>query len=409
MSKKKIVLLICIFIPIVGLIVGWELFTHAVTGRVSDADYSEGNPAYYRREKYYDWKVTAPDKIDSLSNDMGFDLRSKDVSAYSANDYKDYLGCVCFNTSTIWSADIEDILNPNNVMELGKNPGLGIRKIHEEGLTGKNVSIAIIDQGLNLDHEEYSANILGYELLHYTGDAALHGSAVTSIAVGKSCGVAPSANVYYIASTFGKFTPFGYKYNLQYMADCIDRVIAINDLLPEENKIRVISISQGFDNDDEGRMVIDAIERANKKGIFVLTTTPQFNYGFSIMGLGREFEANPDDIDSYIPGSWLEDSFYSDNFWLSPETTLAIPMDSRTYASFQTTDEYEFCAQGGYSWSVPWLAGLYALCVEKKPSITPDEFIHKAFETGTIKEIEHEGKVYRLGTIINPQKLIASL
>ncbi len=408
MSKRKRILLICILILIVCPIFGWELFTHAVTGRVSDADYSEGKPAYYRREKYTDWKITEPDKIDSLSNDMGFDIRNKDISAYSVNDYKDYLGSVCFNSSTIWSADIEDVLNPDNVMELGKNPGLGIRKIHEEGLTGKGVNIAIIDQGLNLDHEEYNSNILGYELLHYIGDAALHGSAVTSIAVGKSCGVAPSANVYYIASTFGKFTPIGYKYNLKYMADSIDRVIAINELLPEENTIRVISISQGFGNDD-GRDVIDAIERAKKKGIFVLTTTPQFNYGFSIMGLGREFGADPDDIDSYIPGSWLEDSFYSDNFWLSPETTLAIPMDSRTYASFLTTDEYEFCAQGGYSWSVPWLAGLYALCAEKKPSITPDEFIQKAFETGTIKEIEHEGKIYRLGTIVNPENLINSL
>ena len=160
MPKRKRILLICILILIVCPIFGWELFTHAVTGRVSDADYSEGKPSYYRREKYTDWEITAPDKIDSLSNDMGFDIRNKDISAYSVNDYKDYLGSVCFNSSTIWSADIEEVLNPDNVMELGKNPGLGIRKIHEEGLTGKGVNIAIIDQGLNLDHEEYNSNIL---------------------------------------------------------------------------------------------------------------------------------------------------------------------------------------------------------------------------------------------------------
>lgn len=409
MSKKKRIIIICIVAMIIVPILGWEVFSRPVTGKVSDEDYSVGNPAYYRREKYSEWKVTVPDSIAALSNDMGFDLRNRDVSSYSVKDYENNLEEVCFNEATVWPSDIESVMDPDQILELGKNPGLGIDKLHKSGLTGRNVSIAIVDQGLNLDHEEYCSNILGYELLHYTGNASLHGSAVASIAVGKSCGVAPSANVYYVASTFGKFTPFGYKYNLEYMADSIDRIVEINDLLPEGHKIRVISISQGFADDKDGRKIIDAIERANKKGIFVLTTTPEPNYGFSIMGLGREFEADPDDIDSYIPGSWLEDSFYSDNFWLSPETTLAIPMDSRTYASFQTTDEYEFCAQGGYSWSVPWLAGLYALCAEKKPSITPDEFIQKAFETGTIREIEHEGKVYKLGTIIDPQKLIESL
>jgi hypothetical protein len=34
------------------------------------------------------------------------------------------------------------------IMELGKNPGLGIRKLHTQGITGRGIGIAIIDQTL---------------------------------------------------------------------------------------------------------------------------------------------------------------------------------------------------------------------------------------------------------------------
>lgn len=48
-------------------------------------------------------------------------------------------------------------------------------------------------------------------------------------------------------------------------------------------------------------------------------------------------------------------------------------------------------------------------CVQKKPNITPNEFIEKAFETGTDKTIVHNGREYTLGTIVDPVKLIESL
>lgn len=41
--------------------------------------------------------------------------------------------------------------------------------------------------------------------------------------------------------------------------------------------------------------------------------------------------------------------------------------------------------------------------------LTPKEFIEKAFETGTMRTIEYEGKQYKFGTIINPAALIEAL
>jgi subtilisin family serine protease len=94
-------------------------------------------------------------------------------------------------------------------MELGKNPGFDLDKLHSSGITGKGVSIAIIDQALLVDHEEYKDNLKMYEEIHWPSDkndqAQMHGSAVTSIAVGKTVGVAPGADLYYIAEQHGDF------------------------------------------------------------------------------------------------------------------------------------------------------------------------------------------------------------
>lgn len=117
--------------------------------------------------------------------------------------------------------------------------------------------------------------------------------------------------------------------------------------------------------------------------------------------------ADPDDIRSYGPGRFWRDNFYAG--YADMEDVLLVPMDARTYASWTDTDGYEFGASGGLSWSVPWLAGLYALCLEKNPSLTPDEFISKAFETGITQTIEHDGKSLPLGTIIDPVALINEL
>ena len=40
--------------------------------------------------------------------------------------------------------------DPAKLLEEGKNPGLGIHELHEEGIDGENVGIAVFDQPLLL-------------------------------------------------------------------------------------------------------------------------------------------------------------------------------------------------------------------------------------------------------------------
>ena len=59
----------------------------------------------------------------------------------------------------------------------------------------------------------------------------------------------------------------------------IDRIIEVNKTLPADDKIRVIAIARGYaptgeeKEDERLQVLLDAIERAKKEGMFVLTTS----------------------------------------------------------------------------------------------------------------------------------------
>ncbi|MEG2939947.1 MAG: peptidase S8, partial [Oscillospiraceae bacterium] len=133
-----------------------------------------------------------------------------------------------FNTDTRWSDKLPVGFDPAELLEFNKNPGLGIRALHEEGITGAGVGIAIIDQALLLDHEQYKEHLMFYERIHCSDDTSqMHGPAVASIAVGKDIGVAPGAKLYYIAETGGHWTDEEFEDDYSVIADCILRILEL--------------------------------------------------------------------------------------------------------------------------------------------------------------------------------------
>jgi subtilisin family serine protease len=49
-------------------------------------------------------------------------------------------------------------------------------------------------------------------------------------------------------------------------------------------------------------------------------------------------------------------------------------MDSRAQASATGGEDYTFDGQGGMSWTIPYVAGLYALVAQLHPELRPDQF-----------------------------------
>lgn len=335
------------------------------------------------------------------------DLRGQDVSKLPLEGRGDDLLHASFDTVTKFPKVLPKSFVPSKILMLGKRPGLGVKRLHKKGITGKGVSIAIIDQALLVDHEEYRARLRSYEELHWIGaPAQMHGGAVTSIAVGKNSGVAPGADLYYIANSFseGKFGV-----NFAFLAKAVDRVTSFNKTLPTKKRIRVLAIARGFAPHEKGYTEISAaIKRAKKAGIFVVTSSLEDHYGFRFHGLGRDPMSNPENKSSYGPGLFWQHEFFLPRM-RKAKPTLLVPMDSRTTASQSGVRDYVFYRDGGWSWSIPYIAGLYALACQVNPTITPEVFWKKALETGDSRTIKKDGKKFRLEKIVNPRRLLKSL
>ena len=341
------------------------------------------------------------------------DLRSSNLANLDLSKSKNDLFYADFDSKTqLPAADKMPVdFDWQKIMEIGKDPGLGMQALHEQGINGHGVGIAIIDQTLLVDHVEYKDRIQVYEEAEdITGgwvEVQMHGPAVASIAVGKTVGVAPHADLYYIATgDCGGATSIA-DWDFSCRARAIQRIVEINKSLPSDRKIRVISMSIGWGPQSKGYDEITAaVNDAKKAGIFVISTSISQTYGLNFHGLGREPLADPNEFQSYEPGLWWQNDFYQQG---SLKSTLLVPMDSRTTASPTGTEDYVFYRAGGWSWSVPYLAGMYALAVQVRPEITPEEFWATALQTGKTIQIQHNGKDYDFGVILDPQKLIGAI
>lgn len=270
--------------------------------------------------------------------------------------------------------------NPQKLLKDGKNPGLGIRALHEQGINGEGVGIAILDQALLLGHEEYTSRLIRYDSTEanwaWWREPAMHGSPIVSIAVGKTCGVAPRAFVFYYAagSTSGK---------AQIQADWIEEIIKYNKTAEDSKRIRVINISAAPDRNSAFR---EARKRALKAGILVVTCASEFlDYGTLNLIEGKD----PDDPESYIPGGYSSSS-----------DVLRVPVGNGTTASHRGINVYTYYRQGGMSWAAPYIAGLAALAFQVNPDLQPQTIVEQLVKTAT-----HT----KAGPVANPTGFIESI
>ena len=338
----------------------------------------------------------------------GYDLRGLDLSDRLAD-----LLHADFDSRTQWPEPLPTGFDRARILELGRDPGLGVRELHRQGIVGKGIGIGIIDQALLVDHEEYRDRLKLYEEIHNPPDspAQMHGPAVASIAVGKTTGLAPAADLYYIAETHGVFTGGGnFDWDFGWLAKSIHRLLDVNATLPEGKKIRVISISVGWGKDQKGYAeTMAAVDRAKRESVFIVSTAIEWTYQLAFHGLGRDVLSDPNEFKSFGPGSWWGPQFWSGANRFAPGQRLLVPMDSRGLASPTGPHDYVFYWSAGWSWAVPWIAGLYALACEVKLDVTPEEFWAAALKTGRTIQIEHAGKGFEFGTIADPVALIDQL
>jgi len=367
-----------------------------------------------------DWRGHKRGMLDSLtltyderSKITRVDLRGYDLSDMDLRQSSNDLLCADFDDLTVWppSERMPERFYVRRIRDLGMNPGLGVRCLHAQAITGKGVGIAIIDCPILTGHREYGDRLRLYENINYPSwsGAGMHGCAVTSIAAGKTVGVAPEAEIYYLACQVGTFDgPGKFHYDFSHTAKAVRRILEINDQLPSDRKIRVISMSFGWESfqDGYGEMTA-AVNEAREAGMFPVFSYVTEEYPYKFQGIGRNPFDDPDSGSSYVPGLWWSNR--PGMYDILPGCLL-VPMDTRTTASPTGDDHYVYYRDGGWSWAIPWIAGMYALACQADPSVTPDRFWQTALETGTFNDCKRpDGTWFKLGPIIDSIKLIEGL
>lgn len=273
--------------------------------------------------------------------------------------------------------------DPVRLLDEGKNPGLGIRGLHKQGIDGRGVGIAILDQRLLKNHVEYADRILQYEEVGVDDDAPpqMHGPPIVSIAVGKDCRVAPKAFVFYYAME-ATFMPDNAIY-----CDIIDKIIEHNENASTSERIRVVNISAGISSEKPNFTRWQETQRkAHQLGILVVTTTsPYLDYG----RLNHIPGGDPDDPNNYY------------NYGTGKSRSFMIPVGNKTIASHFGPQVYTYCAgRCGGSWAAPYMVGLAALAFQVNPEIKPQTIAEQLAETAT-----HT----KAGPIVNPRGFIESV
>lgn len=388
-----------------------------------------------------------------------------DASSFDISNAGEAIKYIRFNSDTKFPSidKMPKGFNPTQILENGKVPGLGISKLHDAGITGKNVTIAIIDQALNTEHIEIKDNIIHYESIGYpdTIEASFHGTAVSSLLVGKTLGVAPDAKIVYFAAanvkrkniiqilrsdkkvqqsiqqilpkdfTFedlikgiseNKYaTDVGFKKTvddiMQKLPDdvkkrlntedtevifknyamALKKILLMNSRLPKDKKISAVSISWGTLLEDEECR--NLMKMLIETGVMVLPTSAGRLYGDqgSFKTIDRKMNENPDDIKSYEPGFWKD-------FNSQPRDCILVPAGGRTVAGYHSNQDYMYCgADAGMSWATPYLVGVYALAKQISPNLTPQHFFEIAHNTGAQNEVLGHNDV------IQPEKIIKYL
>ena len=363
--------------------------------------YEKGN---YPLHKPEDYRIDMKNFV-NVSGFPDISFEHLDVSEYDLSKLN--ILNVRYAEDTKWpedSARLPKGFKSKEFLEYRKNPGLGIRQLHKQGIDGRGRKVAIIDSFRLFDHLEYHNQLKGYEEIHidpenYSGGSL--GGFVSSL-VGKTCGIAPKAEVYYYAVDVTDRTQV-------YFAEAIRKVCELHKKLISEGKggidaiLTIRAISSVLFKDEEGYAdALQAAEEATKLGIWCRIGPARFKEH----GMWREericckADGDVDNPDDFV----LDEYSVLNRTPLQQEElfrgSLCFPGGGWTVALDVKMNEYVFSSKNG-PYMAAYAVGLYLLAKSVKPDLEPEEYWRLGIETGDFKK--------GIGTIVNPQRLINEL
>ncbi len=322
-------------------------------------------------------------ELERIYGFQGKDVSKKDLSKVSLG----VISNIGFDKLTKWpeKSKLPQGYDPDKWFDIGKDPGLNLSKIHEKGITGKGISVAVIDKPIRSTHNEFKDKMTYIKIGDQT-KPQFHGMVCASILAGKTCGVASGAKLYYFAIPDSRDKQ-------EYYMKVIDKIMDMNKTLPKDEKIRIVSISDGVK--EKGKSYSkwqETIKKSNSEGLTVvysnLLEEKKFTWGGCNASKDRNNPSNYE-ISNYLKQYKIDKS------------TIIVPGDFKTTAGNSSDNDYVYWGEGGFSWVMPYVTGLATLSWQVNPNLTFDQIIDKLIESKTTTS---EG-LY----IINPVKFMDSI
>ena len=305
------------------------------------------------------------ESVDCFSREGIWQLCYRDLANHGFEiDSLSELSELCFNTKTIFPNDWQS--QADMVLQDGKTNLLNCGT-----LTGNGIKVAVIDRPINKNHIELKSRIEYIEICPNhpeTKTIDFHGMACASFLSGSTCGVATESQLVYFAIP-NKTHPIEEYYNNQLIA--LQKVIDYNRT--STDPIRIVSLSAPFTK--EQKPFRDSLAYELEQTGCALIDATIFGRNFAGVDYIRHQENG-----SYILNKWQLDNFErnkSRNSFLEYLNKLCfVPSSRRTSASNDSDYDYIHWSKAvSESWTIPHVAGAYALCLQVYPSMTFEDFV----------------------------------
>ncbi|HLB59140.1 MAG TPA: S8 family serine peptidase, partial [Bdellovibrionota bacterium] len=251
---------------------------------------------------------------------------------------------------------------------------IGAKNLHNLGVKGKGIVIAIVDSGIDYLHPDLGGGLgptfkvtLAWNALnnHPGGmDSLGHGTHVAGIAAGKN-GVAPEANLWAIQVLDAK----GYG-SLSSIVGGIERAIDFDNNPSTPDRADIINISLGDDAGHPDDIMSEAVDNAVRAGAVVVSAAgnegPEFETidspGTAALGLAVGAADLKDQIAEWSSiGPVVQNGTIKPDL-IAPGVDITAPFPRNRYAT-----------RSGTSMAAPHVAGAAALLKSANPALTPSE------------------------------------
>lgn len=311
-------------------------------------------------DAYLDYLLTGNGVYYDCKNIWQFCFR--DCSKLNFNvDLKKLLKC-SFSIDTVFPENIAKYIDVEKIYNLAKKKYFGLDNFN---IDTSKIKIAVIDQGFQKNNKKFAKNV---KVFGKNSDDSMHANAIVSVI----SDILPDANIYLYQEKPRTYIASGYEDRLS----SLKKIYNYNSKRELKDRIAVISLSVGlyyfgdFKPTSEQKEEISKIVRKLKEqGCYIVDSTyfRIHNYFISSPVYNDKF----DDIIDFEPG---QDWDIMNNIPFNKKKSLLVQGGGKLYAFPSNVDNYYYCGTASYSWSIPFVASLFAIAKTIKPSLSLDEF-----------------------------------